>query len=465
MVLHYPLLLWVSAFAALLGSLNFGYQLAVLNTSLTQAIEDLDIPESTGTYIVTFVLVGALFGSLGAGYLADKYGPKTATLLTTIPFVAGSCISSLARSSLSLGIGRLICGVAVGGTSILAPRFLNEIGPTRIRGLLGSLNQLCINLGILLAFTLGTVYLHDENFDFFGVLWWRVMVGFGVVPAMLQCIVMASCPETPVWLLWSGLHLRARKSYRMLHGEESLEQTPVQQESNEGDALIERHVSNSEIVSPNRGGLKMFQTKYRRIMLLACIIPIAQQLSGINSIILYGSSVMKLCGLRSPIISNLVLGCVNTLFTILSSFLIDRSGRKAVLIISFSGMAVCLCILAISLLFSPSSPGLFVALVSLLGYTAFFGEGCGGVPWVYLSEILPEDIKASAQCLGTGLNWMANIFVGATFSVFVNAFGVSGLYCFYGCCCFVSAVFCHKYMIETKQKSLQEVHRILMNES
>jgi len=468
----YPFLLWVAVFAALCGSFYFGYQLGVLNPVLEYTLHSLDVEMQYGSLIVSSVLVGALLGSLGAGSLADNKGPKVAIMMATVPSAVGSVVSGVSWSAGSLVLGRMLCGIGVGSASILTPRYLAEIAPKTIRGAISSLNQICICFGILFAFILGSVYEKQPEYEgWMSIDWWRWMMVFGCCISALQGIVIAFCPETPVWLIWNGLHLQATASYHMLHGAVPDDMEQDDERAEEDTRMLvatESQYRNrrSRRDSPDSSGeiswRDVLHKKYRRIVRLACVIPVSQQFSGINVIILYGANVMKMIGMSdSPMRSNMILGAINALFAILSAILVDRVGRKPCLVASFTGMCVCLFTLALSVGGSePSHP--LVAFWSLVGYICFFGVGCGGIPWVYLSEILPDEIKKDLQAVATAGNWLANLFVGASFSAFVALIGIQGLYLFYACCCALSAAFCVWYMVETKQKPLHQIHRELL---
>jgi MFS family permease len=498
---------------ALLGSLQFGFQIAVLNTSLDSVRESLNIPSRRGAVVVSTLLLGALFGSLGAGNLADKLGPKKATVLNTIPLALGSILCAAAPSEALLLLGRLLAGIGTGAASLFVPRYLNEISPNPIRGLLGTLNQILINIGIVLAFALGWPYEHDpsKTVDFFGLStfpWWRCMFAVGAVPAIVQALGMSVCPETPVWLLWSGLHLQATRSYRALHGvpsnapfgdelESARELTMEGEEdhdeqrssirnshvtfddsdnveapllvSNIPKATSTRNDSGGRGAEEERNGAEgtfkaVLNPQYRRIMILAVGVVFEQQLSGINTVILYGSEVFRTAGISSPILANLVMGGLNTAATIIAAMLMDRTGRKLLLTLSFSGMAATLGLLA-AFLIVPGIPEIFAApgaLGAIFVYTIFFALGCGPVPWVYLPEILPAEIKGPAQALCTAINWFGNFLVGVTFPAMMHILSLGGSYAVYAALCCGSAVFCGKYMVETKQRSLADVHAELM---
>lgn len=199
-------------------------------------------------------------------------------------------------------------------------------------------------------------------------------------------------------------------------------------------------------------------------MILAIGVVFQQQLSGINTVILYGSQVFRTAGIASPILANLCMGGVNTAATAVAAVLMDRTGRKSLLTLSFTGMSVALGVMAMVL----SRPNIsekvsaLVALGAIFVYTIFFALGCGPVPWVYLPEILPAEIKGPAQAVCTAINWFGNFLVGLSFPFMLQQLGLGGSYALYAAACCGSAVFCAKYMVETKKRSLAAVHAELM---
>lgn len=420
---------WVSILAALIGSLQFGFQIAVLNCSIDAVEQSFDISsQAKSSFVVSCVLIGALIGSMIAGNVADSKGPRSALVFCSLVYICGSLLSGMAESVQVLMLARLVSGIGVGSSSILVPRYLVEISPSEARGYVSSLNQVFICLGILLSFVMGLGYEKDPQYSVFGIQWWRWML---LLPGTCMGIVQASvmffkCPESPAWVAKSGNEEEERFiDHGLTHDEESL-----------FSILRSR--------------------KYRRIIRLALVIPITQQMSGINAVILYGSSIMRevLSADSSPIKANMMIGIVNLVFSTISSSLIDTIGRRPCLITSFFGMAACL--------FALSIAHGTVAFWSLISYVCFFGIGCGGVPWVYLSEILPGAIKKDVQGLATTGNWITNILVGSSFGFF-SAAGLGFAFSLYGTLCLLSGLFCLRYMVETNQKSLSEIHKELMD--
>lgn len=469
--MSYPALLYFSTAMALLGSVQFGFHVAVLNTSLDFVCDSLDIPAARGAVAVSAVLVGALIGSLGAGQLADRLGPKTATVLNALPLAFGSCLCAAAPSETMLLTGRALAGLGTGAASLLVPRYLSEIAPTPIRGLLGTLNQICINVGIVAAFALGWPYDAGQPrfVDLLGwtdVPWWRVQLAAGAVPAAAQATGMAACPESPVWLLWSGLHAQASASYRALHGAGAGGEADGDGEGEGAAPLLGGAGDAAEAggggeVPRSEGFAALLDPRYRRVMMLAAGLPLLQQAGGINTVVLYGTAVFRAAGVTSPVAANVAMGVVNTAATVAAAGLMDRAGRKPLLTWSFAGMGVALGALAAASLLHPSiSPR--AALACILLYIVAFALGCGPVPWVYLPEVLPPAIKGPAQAACTALNWGGNLAVGATFPAMLRGMGLGGAYAVYAALCVGSAAFCGRYMVETKRRRLEAVHAELM---
>lgn len=304
---------WVSILAALIGSLQFGFQIAVLNCSIDAVEQSFDISsQAKSSFVVSCVLIGALIGSMIAGNVADSKGPRSALVFCSLVYICGSLLSGMAESVQVLMLARLVSGIGVGSSSILVPRYLVEISPSEARGYVSSLNQVFICLGILLSFVMGLGYEKDPQYSVFGIQWWRWML---LLPGTCMGIVQASvmffkCPESPAWVAKSGNEEEERFiDHGLAHDEESL-----------FSILRSR--------------------KYRRIIRLALVIPITQQMSGINAVILYGSSIMRevLSADSSPIKANMMIGIVNLVFSTISSSLIDTIGRRPCLITSFFGI-------------------------------------------------------------------------------------------------------------------------------
>lgn len=489
----YPVRLYLTAIAALMQSAQFGGQLALLNTSLKSVADSLHFDYHThNAWVTSILLVGAFVGASVAGTLCDRRGPRQTLLDNCWIFTLGALISGTSTRESWFIFGRFISGLGVGAASLIVPRFLVEASPTMVRGALTTLHQIVISGGIMCGFALGWPYEGNRDFSvqMFGkkVPWWRCMVlATALIPLLQACLVACVCPESPVWLLWIGETQKAEESRQMLHGD--IEETQETEEGEEEGQLL-RPGAGSSILSEaessqspknrsvrfnleshdedsrSEGYQALRDPKYRRILLLAIVIPFLQQMSGINSLILYGSEMFQQAGLKSAITSNLITGCVNLIATIGAAALMDVWGRKKLLVTSFFGMAVCLGGMAalLLLLSHAGSHGLrnFVVVAGILLYTVAFAIGCGPVPWVYLPEILPNSIKGPAQGVATSINWIGNLLVSVSFPYSLEYLGVAGSYATYAAICLFSALFCQREMVETKRRPLHVVHAELM---
>ncbi|KAL3148888.1 hypothetical protein ABBQ32_001758 [Trebouxia sp. C0010 RCD-2024] len=502
----YPGRLWFSATCAWLGSLQFGFHLAVLNTCLSFTSKDLKVTEAGGGAVVTSVLlVGAAAGGFFAGQAADALGPRRTLVWNNVPLLAGSCLSALAPDSTlgfwSMLLGRLLAGWGVGTASLVVPRYLAEIAPVAIRGALGTFSQLFVCVGILVAFVIGLPYDGKEatvQLLGYDTAWWRVMFAIGLLPATMQAVGMSFCPESPVWLEWIGKTEDAWRAKGQLQGqvasalpqvsnlgathcsdvekrettafvEETEEVTQPLRASEEGAVLSEADSSylEDEDVAGEGGWDDLVQPRYRRMMVLAVSLPLLQQASGINSITFYSSSVFARAGLRSPILGSIVVGCVNVAGTGVAAYLMDRLGRRPLLILSHAGMAISLISISVArFLPLPANVEGYVSLVAILGSVLLFSFGVGPIPWLYISEILPERIKGRAAALCTCLNWLAALVIGLVFPVMLELLDISSSYLVFAALNAGAVVFAYTCMVETKGRSLQRViHSLLVDHS
>eukprot|EP00887_Chlorella_sp_A99_P005345 scaffold1.g5345.t1 len=453
------------------------YHLGVLNTALPAVAADLGFAEAGGgAVVVSALVVGAFAGSLSAGQLADRCGPKRAILLNTLPLLAGGLICTAAPGLWAMLAGRLVAGLGAGGASVLVPRYLSEIAPTSIRGALGTGTQVFINIGILAAYLIGLPYEGDARASATvagrELPWWRVMLGVSVAPALLQAAGLALCPETPAWLLWRDQHVRATRSFRRLHGPHfdpsdhaKLAQGGADGTGASGDAE-QPLLANSGEDAGGGGGAEqpgwstLWQPRYRRVLVLAGALQVLQQTSGINTVIFYSSSVFRQAGLRSPVLGSVLMGLDNLAITLVAGSLMDRAGRKSLMTTSFAGMAACLGIMSAVMLLptglSASGEGL-MSLVSILAYILFFALGAGPIPFLYLPEVLPQEILGNAQAFCTSLNWAGTLAVGLSFPAMVSALGIAPSYLAYAALNAGGAAFVASRMVETKRKSLAQI--------
>ncbi|KAK9919103.1 hypothetical protein WJX75_009435 [Coccomyxa subellipsoidea] len=468
-ILAYPAMLWITVCFALLGSYQFGYHLGILNTSLYWVTKDLGLDfTSQGAVIVSAVVVGAVVGSLFAGQAADALGPKKALLINNAWLLVGTVLCAAAPGGYwGLLAGRALAGVGAGAASLYVPRYISEVAPISIRGALATLNQAFICVGILVAYLVGLPYQHNEPQTVAVashlVSWWRVMFLFGIVPAVLQAVGLLFTPESPVWLNWKNRRATALYNEHRLLGSLWREEGEVDSTTNLEEPLQEQEAAEED--SGLEGGWgALLKRRYRRIMILAAALPILQQASGINTVVFYSSDVFAKAGLDSPVLGSIIVGSVNVAGTLLAATLMDRAGRRQLLLTSQIVMAVCLFALAVStyLPLSKVAEGV-VSLIVVMGFVLGFSIGSGPIPWVYLPEVLPNEIKGPAAALCTSLNWLSNLIVGLTFPAMLALLHVGGAYLVYAVLNVLGAVFVAALMVETKQRSLAQIQAQLLH--
>ncbi|PSC75287.1 plastidic glucose transporter 4-like isoform [Micractinium conductrix] len=488
---HYPALLWLSSGAALLGSVQFGFHIGVLNTCESYVEDGVGAGSGHGASLVAFLLVGATAGSLVAGRAADWLGPRTAAILNNLLLLAGAGGAAVAPNLPALLAARGAAGLGCGAASVLVPRYVAEIAPVGIRGALGTLNQVCINVGILAAYLLGLPYsLGPASVALLGreVDWWRIMFAAGMGPALLQAAALALCPESPAWLLRRGSPGAAATALRRLHGAafrpqdygHKVQAAAQAQAGHSGAADAEEPLLTGSDDGGEGGaggaggqpaeaqqlgwgalGLK----RYRRVMILAVALPLAQQASGINTVMFYSTQVFQQAGLQSPIVGSIAVGLTNLAFTLVAAVLMDRAGRRPLLLTSFAGMGACLAAFsAVLLLPTPHSLEGPASLGCLIGYITFFALGAGPIPWLYMPEILPQEVMGPAQALCTALNWSGNLLVSATFPAVLAVLGISGSYLVYAALNAGAWMFMFRYMVETKQQPVERIRALLVGD-
>ncbi|HET6524134.1 sugar porter family MFS transporter [Sphingopyxis sp.] len=377
---------------AALAGLLFGFDTAVI-AGVTGDLTRLFAltPETLGV-TVSAALWGTLVGALFAGKPGDAFGSRDSLrVLAVLYFVAGlGC--ALAPSWTAFLVFRFICGLAIGGSSVLAPVYIAEIAPPRHRGFLVGLFQLMIVTGILVAYL--------SNATIAGLIGgeaaWRWKLGVTAAPALLFFILLFAIPNSPRWLLAKGRREEASMAMVRIG-------TPAA-ELDRIEAALER----------DPPGEKLSWRRHRRPMLLAILIAMFNQLAGINAVLYYLNDIFARAGSLSPDRQAVLIGIANLVFTLAGMALIDRLGRKTLLLAGAAGMTLCLAAAA-GVLFGALDNALM--LPALIGFIAFFATSQGAVIWVYISEIFPTPVRARGSALGASTHWLMNALIAGIFPV------------------------------------------------
>lgn len=431
---------------ACLGAILFGYHLGVVNGALEYLSKDLGIAENAVLqgWVVSTLLAGATLGSFTGGALADKFGRTRTFQLDAIPLAVGAFLCATAQSVQTMIIGRLLAGIGIGISSALVPLYISEISPTEIRGALGSVNQLFICIGILAALVAGLPLARNP-------LWWRTMFGVAVVPSILLALGMAFSPESPRWLFQQGKISEAEKSIKTLNGKERVAEVM--------NDLREGLQGSSE---QEAGWFDLFSGRYWKVVSVGAALFLFQQLAGINAVVYYSTSVFRSAGIASDVAASALVGASNVFGTAIASSLMDRQGRKSLLITSFAGMAASMMLLSFSFTWSALAPysGTLAVLGTVL-YVLSFSLGAGPVPALLLPEIFASRIRAKAVALSLGMHWISNFVIGLYFLSVVNKFGISTVYLGFSGVCLLAVLYIAGNVVETKGRSLEEIERAL----
>ncbi|CAN1198964.1 Plastidic glucose transporter 4 [Linum perenne] len=418
----------------------------VVNGTLEYLAKDLGIAENTVLqgWIVSTLLAGATLGTFTGGALADKFGRTKTFQLDAIPLTIGAILCATAQNVQTMIIGRVLAGIGIGISSAIVPLYISEISPTEVRGALGSVNQLFICIGILLALVAGLPLAGNP-------LWWRTMFGISAVPAILLALGMAFSPESPRWLVQQGKIPEAEKSIETLYGKERV-----------SAVMQDLRASGQGSSEPEAGWFDLFSSRYWKVVSVGVALFFFQQMAGINAVVYYSTAVFRSVGIGSDVAASALVGASNVLGTAIASSLMDKQGRKSLLVTSFFGMGASMLLLSLSLTWKVLAP--YSGTLAVLGtvcYVLSFSLGAGPVPALLLPEIFASRIRAKAVSLSLGMHWIANFVMGLYFLSTVNKYGISKVYLGFSCICLVAVVYIHNNVVETKGRSLEEIERAL----
>ncbi len=430
----------IAAVAAVAGLL-FGFDTAVINGALIFLRQELSLSTRETEWATSSLLVGCAAGAAVAGWLTDRLGRKRILIVSAVLFAASAVGAAVPRTLAEFVAARLAGGVAIGVASVLAPLYIAEISPRAIRGRLVSLNQMAIVSGILLA------YFVNWLLSFGGPSSWRWMFASAAVPSVAFLVALLFVPESPRFLVETGREAEARIVLERVGG-------PAQAAAELAEIR--------ETVAAESGTLgELLGPRLRRPLGIAVFLAVFQQVTGINTVIYYGSLIFKeQVGGQSDsaaIGANVIIGVVNVAMTLVAISTIDRLGRRPLMMIASSGMAVSLGVLAV--LFLQEPPPALLVLGAILVYVASFSVGLGPGVWVVISELFPTRIRGRAMSIATLCLWLACILVTATFLSLVEAVGSAGAFSIYAAASVLNFLFIWRVMPETKGRSLEEIER------
>ncbi|XP_064630452.1 solute carrier family 2, facilitated glucose transporter member 8-like [Lineus longissimus] len=438
-----------ATFVACTAPFSFGYAIGYTSPAIPEMEWKGVMSANNLSWFSSLLTLGGMMGSLLAGVAMELIGRKRTLMITTLPLVLGWTLIAVGFNTFTFLLGRILTGIAIGLVSAATPVYIAEISSKEHRGLLGCCNQLSITFGILMVYYLGITGS------------WQFLAWAGVVVPLLSNCMMATIPETPRWLLMKGRRAEAKQSVLWLRGpyidaENELRDIEENMESGEKASL-------SDFTKPEL---------YEPLKVAVCVMAL-QQLTGINAIMFYAVTILQQAGLFTMFGNTgaVVIGGIQVVATLLSCFMMDRAGRRRLLLFAASGMMMS-CIV-----FGWYYNGMatrnvnttkmmeILPVICLMVYIISFSFGWGPVPMLLSSEIFPQKARGLASSISVLVNWGFAFLVTKTFSPLSGLIGYHGIFWLFAAFCFVGILFVYKFVPETKGKSLEDIELYFLGKS
>ena len=430
---------------AALGGLLFGYDTAVVAGAIGFLQIKFDLSPAMVGWAASSAIWGCVVGAMFAGYISDRIGRKKVLIITAALFAVSAIGSAIPSNLTQFIVARFIGGVGVGAASMLSPLYISEIAPAKIRGTLVSLYQLAIVIGINLVYYIN-MEIANRNSETWNVeAGWRYMLGSETIPAVLFLILLFLVPESPRWQVKNGRELKGLKTLEKVNGPEQAK-----------NVMNEIKLS----LAQETGTVKeLFKPGLRMAMVVGIVLALFSQITGINAVIYYAPEIFKSIGFAtdSAFTQTLFIGLVNTLFTFVALLLIDKVGRRALLLWGVGGMVICLLGVGICFYFNiTKGPWL---LIFILGFIAFFASSLGPIPWVIISEIFPTKTRGIAMSFCTVVLWIGVVLVTQLTPMLLENIGGAFTFWLFTANALFLLVFTWKMIPETKQRTLEEIEQ------
>lgn len=432
---------------AAIGGLLFGFDTAVVSGAIGFMGDRFSLTDFQVGWAVSSLIVGCVVGAAFAGVLSDKFGRKRVLIGAALLFIV-SCIGSALPDSFNIYIlFRIIGGLGIGLTSTLCPLYNAEIAPARYRGRLVALNQLATVTGIFLVYFVNLWISNSGEHAWQVEYAWRWMFGVGAIPGIIFLIALLFVPESPRWLMKQGRREQAFTILNKIHGSE----------------LAKLEVDDIEQSFKQKKGSfrELFQSPTLKAALIGgVVLAVMQQFTGINAVMYYAPEIFKQAGAgtNAALVQTILIGFINFVFTIVAIWLIDKVGRKQLLMVGSAGMAISL--IVISFAFNAAETNSILLLVFLLIYVASFAVSLGPVVWVIMSEIFPNHVRGIATAIGSMSLWIADYIVSQSFPSLLASIGSSATFAAFAVLSLFTFFFTWKKVPETKDVPLEQIETL-----
>jgi sugar porter (SP) family MFS transporter len=431
---------------AALGGFLFGYDTGVISSALLYITPDFELGSFGQQAVVASLLLGAVFGALSAGQITDRLGRRRMLLVAAAIFTVGALGSAASPSEALLIVARFVIGLGLGASSMTVPLYLAEVAPKESRGRLVSLNQFLITVGILISYGVDYALASAEA--------WRWMLGLAALPAAGMFLGLLTLPESPRWLLGRGREEEALDVLRQTRPEREVDD----------EATEIRETIEAESTSSYRD---LFARPLRPALRIGVGVPAFNQLVGVNAVIYYTPTILKQTGFgaSASILGSVGVGVVNVALTALALALIDRVGRRPLVLTGTALIAVALGALGVLYLL-PSQTGVVGALivVGLCVYIAAFAASLGIAIWLFSSEVYPTNVRGKGAGLGVFTHWGLDFIISLTVLSLISTITTTGMFWLYGAFAVAGFFFLRRYLPETRGRSLEEIDQELRGE-
>ncbi|MGS2740016.1 sugar porter family MFS transporter [Sinomicrobium sp. M5D2P17] len=429
---------------AALGGLLFGYDTAVIAGAIGYLQEKFSLSPALVGWAASSAIWGCILGAAVAGYVSDRFGRKKVLIITGLLFFISALGSAVASDLNGFIIARLVGGIGVGAASMLSPLYISEVAPAKFRGRLVSVYQLAIVFGINIIYIVNYLISVSGSNAWNVEYGWRYMIGSEVIPAIIFFVLLFTVPESPRWLMKKGKDTKAGEILYRINGDKA--------------EAIRKEIRSTLNMESGRWS-DLFGKGLRLALIVGVVLALFSQITGINAVIYFAPEIFKSIGfaVESAFYQTIFIGIINTAFTFVALWLIDKTGRKKLLLWGVSGMVLCLFAIGICFYFEITKGPWLILFV--LGFIACFASSLGPIPWVMIAEIFPTKIRGIAMSFCTLILWIGVILITQLTPVMLDSLGGAFTFWIFMVNSVFLLLFTWKFVPETKGKSLEQIEK------